>query len=115
MTKTTKQLREENIPVLFNVMAAVESVKATPTGSTHRNQGDLYNNIIEIFKALNDKAEPKAIYNGLVQGGMKDITPKQVTNKLWGMAKPKKVKDGANGETIVPNVLSSADGKYWLT
>lgn len=84
-----KKAREENTPVMFNCVAAIDRAIATPP-SAKKVTGDFAANILAIFNGAKDKGitelKPNQVREGLLGGGM-DKSSHDVSTKLWNMAK----------------------------
>lgn len=95
-TSDVKQAREEGKSVVFNIQVAALKAEATPAGTTARsNSGALRTNILAIYENLKTPLSVNQVFEGLQAGGMTTVTRKQVSDKLWGMAKCGVLKKGA--------------------
>jgi len=95
-----REARKQNMPVVFNLVMAVQKAISTPAG-TRQSTGDFANNILAIFNGAKEQnilaLTPKQVRAGLLEGGM-DKSSHDVSTKLWNMAKSGAlVRDAAAG------------------
>jgi len=93
--KEVQQTREEGIPTVFNMVAALKAAQTTPAHATARSGGELSTTILELFKQAGTALAANQVTAALKAGGM-DITPKKVSDKLWLMAKRNVLKKGSD-------------------
>lgn len=93
-TSEVKELREANLPKVFNMVAALEAVEnTTPRVSKSGALGDFSADLIALFK---EAGKPLAI-NQIVaafKAGGKEVTSKQVADRCWLLAKRGTLKKG---------------------
>lgn len=84
-------IREQNIPFVFNMLAALEAVEKTEA-RVHKSGAlsGLSKNIIEICRGAGKPLATNQILAALVAGGM-TVTSKQVCDKCWLLAKSGKL------------------------
>ena len=88
--------REENTPKVFNLTLALQAAEKTPAKAHGvRGTSELTANILALFKAKDGALAANQVAAALVAGGMQ-VTTKQVSDRLWLLAKQKHLVKGAN-------------------
>ena len=91
--KEVQQAREEGKAHVFNLVMALTTVQKTPAHTRASVSCELKENILAMFNELKTPLAANQITAGLKAGGM-EVTSKQVSDKLWGMAKSGVLKKG---------------------
>jgi len=92
-TTEVRQSREEGLPKVFNMVAALEAATKTPAHISTRSGGELRENILALFEQAKTPLAANQVTAALKAGGM-NITSKKVSDKLWGLAKCGALKKG---------------------
>lgn len=99
-TTEVRQLREENMPKVFNMVAALEAIENTkPRVAKSGAIGDFSQKLMDIFTA---KAGEDIAINQIVaafKAGGEEVTSKQIADRCWLLAKRGKLVKGANKGT----------------
>ena len=105
--KEVRQAREENTPVIFNMVAALEAAKGTVAKTTKSGAtGDFSKDLTAIFQAAGTPLavnQVAAAYQAGKGGAPIDNLNKKIADRLWLLAQPKK--DGSS------NVLKKGNEK----
>lgn len=84
-------IREQNVPFVFNMIAALEAVEKTePKVRKSGALSGLSKNILEVCKGAGKPLATNQILTALLAGGM-TVTSKQVCDKCWLLAKSGKL------------------------
>lgn len=84
--KEIQSAREHGNAIVFNMIAAISAVQSTPAKVHSGATSTLRENILAIYKEAKSPLAANQVLAGLKAGGM-EVTSKQVSDKLWGMAK----------------------------
>ena len=91
-----RKAREENIPVVFNMIAALKAIEDTPVKVVKSGAlGDFSKDIMELFKQAGTPLALNQVRAALIAGG-KEVTAKQVADRCWLLAKRGQLKKGAD-------------------
>lgn len=80
-----QSVREANMPVMFNLQAALEAAKEVKVKQSG-NKSELSKNILAVIEASDTPLSCAQIHAALKAGGMTDVTSKDVCNYAWGLA-----------------------------
>lgn len=85
-----KQIREKNVPVLFNLEIACSAAKTTTPKVSSRGCSDFSSQILEMFGKMKTLTVNQ-IVAGFHACGMTEVTTKKVADRLWLLAKQGKL------------------------
>ena len=85
-TKEVQSAREQGKAFVFNMVTALSAVQTTPAHTRSGATSALRENILAIYNEVKTPLAVNQVLAGLKAGGM-EVTSKQVSDKLWGMAK----------------------------